>query len=537
MTLKRAQCPKCAKAGHDTAKDNLTIFPEGHKHCFACGYHVAAEGDAATEQDSGSFKRMKLPKSKPALCVPNHPKVVGEATLKRYGVRHPLRKTVSGAELIDESTLVFPYFTLIGDDAVLTGVKRRNYSLSKKQGITWDRGSTAGVFGLNVHTGSRTLILCEGEPDTLAMFENVNFLVDVWGIQGATSTSCLRKVTHLFERYTTIVLAFDPDYAGEEAVERCLEYLPEYKVRLCDLKYDVSETVEKGLSLTKVVKKAKKLGSSSIIYGQDLTKAYLSYLTETSYRGFDTGFDGVNAMLGGELKRTECLMLVAHTGVGKSTLTLNLAYNIAHLNKAKILWVTTEMLYHQMVHKAVELDLGREVKLTDGKFDTALEDVADSLQFISEHFVFYTEEMSISSIEEATKEAIAVRDVGVLVIDVLNDIDQSIADWKEARAIMGRINALAQGSPKDKRPPIAVILVAHSKQRDGKYAHDISLSDIAGGSTLVRQCTAIMAINGEIKKRRRFLSMLKLPRMGTATKTECELIYSVKDRIYEEVKL
>lgn len=534
MAVKYTQCPRCASSGADTSKDNLAVFPEGHKHCFACGYHVPAQVNGGSE-DIANTKPVKLPSSCTADTIPNHG-CVSKATLKKFGVRYPLRQTISKVEIADKKVLLFPYFTMVGDDAVLTGVKRRDYSKPKKAGISWCAG-VAGIFGLSVRTGSRTLIVCEGEPDTMAMFEHSGFQTDVWGIQGASSTKHLKRVGHLLEYYDNILLCFDPDNAGQEATESALEYLPEYKVRVVTLPADVCDTIESGKHLKPYIKKAKKVGYSQNIYGADLTKAYLSHLSEASFRGFDTGYDGLNSMLGGELKRTEVLMLSAHTGTGKSTLTLNIAYNIARFNDTRVMWVTTEMMYLQMVHKAVELDLGREIETVEGRIDTSIEDIADSLSFVSDKFVFYTGEMDLTSIEAAVHEAVAVNDIGVLIIDVLNDIDADITDWKQARTIMARINSLAQGSPKDKRPPIAVILVAHTKLRDGKYSNDISLSDIAGGSTLVRQCTCIIAMNGEIGKRRRYLKTVKLPRMGSARKTETELVYNIKHKFYEEAGL
>ena len=40
--IRREQCPRCAKQGRDRHQDNLTVYPDGHKFCFACGYHVPA---------------------------------------------------------------------------------------------------------------------------------------------------------------------------------------------------------------------------------------------------------------------------------------------------------------------------------------------------------------------------------------------------------------------------------------------------------------------------------------------------------------
>jgi len=36
----KTRCPKCAESGKDRHGDNMTIYPDGGKHCFSCGYHV-----------------------------------------------------------------------------------------------------------------------------------------------------------------------------------------------------------------------------------------------------------------------------------------------------------------------------------------------------------------------------------------------------------------------------------------------------------------------------------------------------------------
>lgn len=42
MRVTHEQCPRCRAAGHDTRKDNLGVWADGGKYCFACGYSVPA---------------------------------------------------------------------------------------------------------------------------------------------------------------------------------------------------------------------------------------------------------------------------------------------------------------------------------------------------------------------------------------------------------------------------------------------------------------------------------------------------------------
>ena len=38
--LRYEECPKCSSIGRDTKGDNLAVYADGSKHCFACKYHV-----------------------------------------------------------------------------------------------------------------------------------------------------------------------------------------------------------------------------------------------------------------------------------------------------------------------------------------------------------------------------------------------------------------------------------------------------------------------------------------------------------------
>lgn len=526
----KTQCPACAAKGNDTRGDNLVVFPDGHKHCFACGYHVQ-EG---TANYSSSKKKLNVADSAPCEAVPNH-SFIHKAVLKRYGVRVKRTYSRSGAERVLEDVLYYNYFDELG---TLVGTKVRDYKRPKDESTYWLEGSQAGLYGLNQLKGRKVLYLCEGEPDTLALAHISKCKFDVLGLPGAQHTQKLSKIKHIIDRYAKIVLMFDPDDAGEAAVESALELLPDYKVWRAALKLDVCDSIEKlgSKSVVTAISSASKCATSLLVSDADLSKEYLKHLMQQHYTGYDTGFTGLNRMLGGELKPSEVVLFVAHSGRGKSTVILDVAYNMAALSKAKVMWVSTEMLYVSMVHKALECDLGTVLRYEHDMLNVPYSELEDSLSFISKQFIFYNGEMDIYSIEEAVYEAIAVHDLDVLVIDVLNDIE-GITDWKQSSDIMKVINRIANGDLRDKRKPIAVILVAHTVKKDGKYSKAISLSDISGGGQFIRRSTCIIAMNGELEKRRRYLSLLKMPRMGVAEQSTCDIIYDINERFYKEVAL
>jgi len=54
-------CPKCQELGKDTRGDNLGVFDNGHKHCFACGYHFYPKYYLPTPVTHGNEDKKLLP--------------------------------------------------------------------------------------------------------------------------------------------------------------------------------------------------------------------------------------------------------------------------------------------------------------------------------------------------------------------------------------------------------------------------------------------------------------------------------------------
>ena len=49
--LQSEQCPICQRNGRDISKDNLAVYDDGHKYCFACGYFVPSPQTMITTKE------------------------------------------------------------------------------------------------------------------------------------------------------------------------------------------------------------------------------------------------------------------------------------------------------------------------------------------------------------------------------------------------------------------------------------------------------------------------------------------------------
>jgi len=53
--IKHERCPKCSAMGQDRSGNNLAVYSDSHKHCFACGYYV--RGDIVEKYKQSLIKK------------------------------------------------------------------------------------------------------------------------------------------------------------------------------------------------------------------------------------------------------------------------------------------------------------------------------------------------------------------------------------------------------------------------------------------------------------------------------------------------
>ena len=121
----------------------------------------------------------------------------------------------------DRDALTFPY---VDEDQRVTGIKYRYRSGFKAS----EPESVYGIFGLENVVGVSTVIICEGESDTLATFSRYGEH-DGLGIGGTSGASVSEAqwsrfaISLIFAK--TIYLAYDGDSAGDKCGELAMRVL------------------------------------------------------------------------------------------------------------------------------------------------------------------------------------------------------------------------------------------------------------------------------------------------------------------------
>lgn len=134
MRVKHEQCPRCRANGRDTRGDNMGVYPDGGKHCFACGYTVPArEVTALSNAIANLYKTMDtVPQDSPTL--PNDVSFdFSEQALmwlRKYDIYEEEILAHNVCYSLDYDAVVFPYyaptpFQIPEEDEDLVGYQMR----------------------------------------------------------------------------------------------------------------------------------------------------------------------------------------------------------------------------------------------------------------------------------------------------------------------------------------------------------------------------------------------------------------------------
>lgn len=528
--ISKSACPKCRKNGGDTSGDNLVNYSDGGSHCFACGYSVRGSGG---KHD----KSVTLPSPSMPLNVMEIPSLKGGvimgATLLKFEV---LQLEENGKPTY---TAVYPYYDLEGN---LCGVKYRDFAAEQRDGKKhiWWHGRDHSFFGTrNRNTLSDTLIICEGESDTMVASQVFVHETCV-GVSGADNIEkALRAAATWIRSFKRIYVCLDNDAAGKEALAKAMELLPKWRtfaMMLPPKRKDIAECTVQELKAAFAA--ATNVTSTDIITGTTLVDDFYKWKNAMgSSLGITTGFDGIDRMLGGGgIQLGELLLLVAHTGRGKSTLGCCIAYNMIR-NGVKCLWIGTEMLPNQMLIKFIERHTGYPYRDELGQISIAAQREKDALDFISANMTFYNNLLGeAEKVIEACVNAIMTNGVEVIFIDVLQDIDMNFAGkYDIAGDIMQRLVTLSQGNPDERQPPVAIIAIQHTRSEGTKESNNVTLGEIRGGGQIRQKATAIIAMNGAVQDNMRYLQVIKKSRMRDTLQLECTLSYDTITKTYTEI--
>mgnify|MGYP005625606441 FL=1 len=323
--MSRAPCPKCRDEGNDRAGDNMYVYGDGHGFCHSCKTRFNAS-EIKGGKPMSYEKRSTLTLEQVQTYPPSYDKTRGysKEVAEHFGVRGSVDTTTG---VVD--TIYYPYRN--ADSGAIEGYKVRKMPKEFRPSVGKIGKS---FFGMEQAVKPKPyLLLTEGEEDCMAATEMVlaNKAFDVMSLpNGASMCAAISDSTDLLMKYKRIYLCLDPDKPGRIATEEIADFiapLTTVKVVECDPAVgDVGDYLASGNQkmFIKILKDAKEYTPEGVINGMDID---LDSLLKPLPEGYPVPFEGLNDKLHG-VRKAEIVTVCAGSGVGKSTMTKELACSL-----------------------------------------------------------------------------------------------------------------------------------------------------------------------------------------------------------------
>lgn len=217
-------CPACG------SRDNLARYTDGHGYCFGCGHYEHPDGqppEPRTRQTMTEFR----PYSGDVRAL--KARGINETTcqLFEYTVG-TARMQVEPGVFRDVLCQIAPYFK----DGALVGQHLRD----AEKHFAW-AGSMKGceLFGQHLwRDGGKRVVITEGEIDCMSVSQAQGNKWPVVSIPSGVKAAkkSLQDNLEWLERFDEVVLMFDNDEPGREAVAECAPLFTPGKCRVANLK-------------------------------------------------------------------------------------------------------------------------------------------------------------------------------------------------------------------------------------------------------------------------------------------------------------
>lgn len=312
--VNKTQCPACAQHGRDNGCDNLAVYDDGHKYCFACQHYENGEEITMTETN------------KPSLNF-----LTGSV------------KSIADRKINEKTTRLYGYLTHTRDDGKrveITNFYQDNVVVAQKirgagKAFQW-RGNSSKpqLFGQHLWKNSgRKIVITEGEYDcmTVSQLQDNKWPVVSLPNGAAGAVRSVKDNLEFLSGYEEIVLMFDMDEVGQEAAKSVAEILPPGKCKIAKLPFkDANECLmnNQGKAVIQAMWEAQQFSPDEIVH----VKQIANPLDAEEIRVYPFPFDSLSEALLGQ-RSGEITLWTSGTGSGKSTVLREIIYD--HLENGR----------------------------------------------------------------------------------------------------------------------------------------------------------------------------------------------------------
>jgi hypothetical protein len=314
---KHTSCPKCGSS------DALS-YKEGDEwgKCFSCGKSSRLDGETTNEKPmtTKEYNKMELSDIESYDTRGFQERGITKAVAAHYGVR------VSYA---GDGTIASHFYPYTKDNQIVAYKERKLPKTFATHGVFKD----VQLFGQNVSTGGRRIVITEGELDALAVaqaqYDKYSRFYPVVSIPSASQTNVLLAQREWLRQFEEVILMLDQDEAGRKATDAAAKIIGYDKVKVADLpEKDACDVFIKhgSAALMACVFNARAFSPVGVVKGQDVWEHFQRRQTTVSL-AYPDCLSGVNDKLHG-MRMGEIVLFTSGTGSGKSTVIKEIVLEI-----------------------------------------------------------------------------------------------------------------------------------------------------------------------------------------------------------------
>lgn len=384
---------------------------------------------------------------------------------------------------------------------------------TKEKDFYWT-GDKANVtlFGKEKWNKGKTIIITEGEIDALSIAEAQACKWPVVslpnGAQSAKKT--LQSNLDWLLGFEFIILCFDNDEAGKNAVQSCVDLFPPGRLKICSLsEKDANECLIKGKyeELTTIVFNAQEYRPDGIIAGSEIN---IDELYKEEPKGLLTPYPVLNEIIRG-LKESRIYMFYAGTGNGKSTVLKEIAYHIrctSPFTKIGNIFLEESQKFTALSYLAMDsnvptyklLENINEIPKSkrEESFEKILAPKSEDFMYFYRHFGSLDSKRLFSMLEYL----VVGKGVKVIILDHISILVSGLessgeGERRDIDILVTRLRSFAERTG-------AIILVATQlKRKQGSYSEgaNITESDSRGSGAIEHLSDVIISLNRNKKSK------------------------------------
>jgi twinkle protein len=346
-----APCPKCSSSDAFSYKED-----DSHGFCFSCQKSSPIDPNfKPTVYHKENYNMHTLEEIKDYDTRGFQERAITKVVASHYGVK------VSYAEDGTISSHFYPYTR----GGVVVAYKERK--LPKTFLIHGDFKDTE-LFGQNVSSGGKRIVITEGELDALAVAQAqhdkyAKFYPSV-AIPSASAMAIILNQREYLRSFEEVVLMFDMDEPGKKATQQAAKIIGYDKIKVAELpEKDPCDVLIKhgSAELMKCIFNARTYSPAGVVKGEEIWEQYQRRQSTVSVP-YPQCLSGLNEKLYG-MRQGEIVLFTSGTGSGKSTVIKEIVFEILSKTTDMVGMVSLEESVGDTAQKFISMQLKKNLNV------------------------------------------------------------------------------------------------------------------------------------------------------------------------------